>query len=123
MDWTFSTVEGADEVVSDVLDIYGYLLFCCPIFAAIPGLIFKSITKHTGSKLKGDMYGLIIIMIFTCVAGTIGSGQMCYQVNSVEDQTNAIAFALNLSMFKTIVYSTPTLVSNSLHCQIYKTLF
>ena len=47
----------------------------------------------------------------TCVAGTVCSAQMCFQVEDLEDQRNAIAFAVNLSVYKTIVYSTPTVVS------------
>ena len=62
MDWTFSQVPNADQLVSDLLDFYGYLLFFCPVIAAIPGIIFKIGSKVTGSELKGNLYGLIIIM-------------------------------------------------------------
>lgn len=62
MDWTFSPVPNAEQLVSDLLDFYGYLLFFCPVIAAIPGIIFKIGSKVTGSELKGNLYGLIIIM-------------------------------------------------------------
>ena len=62
MDWTFPTATDDDKVVSDILNIYGFLLFCSPVIGAIPGAIFKIGENFTGSKLKGDIMGLIVLM-------------------------------------------------------------
>ena len=113
MDWTFSAVFGNNELVSDLLEFYGYLLFLSPLVAAIPGLIFKAGEKFTGSKAKGDLYGLIIIMAFSCVAGCISSGQMCHQAKSLDDTANAIAFVIIFFVYKTVHYGTPAVVSRS----------
>lgn len=63
MDWTYSTTPGADNFVSDLLDFYGYLIYLSPLIAFLPGVIFKIISNLTGSKFKGDFYGLVTIMI------------------------------------------------------------
>ena len=62
MEWTFSGVENSEETVSTYLEFYGYIGFLAPVFAALPGILFKVISKVTQDKFKGDFYGLIIIL-------------------------------------------------------------
>jgi len=63
MDWSFSKVPEVDQLeaefyVSGLLNLYGYLLFLSPLVAGIPAILFKTISKYTGSKFKGDFGGL-----------------------------------------------------------------
>jgi len=118
LDWTYSDVPESDEseadtYVSNLLDFYGYLLYFSPLIAAIPGLIFKMITHFTGSKFKGDFWGLVIIMAYTAISCAVCSAQMCYQAEDVDDKANSIAFVMIFSITKTVLYATPGVVSQS----------
>ena len=84
MDWTYSAVTDSaqsevETYVSNILDFYGYLLYASPLFAALPSLIFKIISSSTGSKFKGDFWGLVIISTYSCLSLALNSFQMCYQ--------------------------------------------
>ena len=111
MDWTYSPAPNSTEKVSDLLDVYGYLLFASPLFAAIPGFLIQLCTFLGGSRLKGNIYGLAILVAFVAAGLCICSGQMIYRVNDITDDANTIVFITLFSICKTILYATPGLVS------------
>lgn len=70
IDWTYSEANVDPKFVSDVLDIYGYLIFLAPLVAVLPGMVFGTAERCTGSKQKGDLFGLIILYCSVCIGCT-----------------------------------------------------
>ena len=53
MEWTYSNVPDSDGLVSDQLDIYGYLYLASPLVAFVPGIlsfILLKLTRKLGFK-------------------------------------------------------------------------
>jgi len=110
LDWTYADVALSEDLQSQYLDLYGYLLYMSPLFATLPATTFKVCSYLTGSKQKGDFYGIFIAMGFNIALGLVYSGQMCYQAESIEDTTNTIALIALYSIVKSIHYAIPGVV-------------
>ena len=89
LQWTYAYSENATSVeieshVSQILDIFGYLIFASPLFALLPELIvliLLSIQPKLKEKFNRDKLLTVILMGFICLSGVILSGQMMYRVN------------------------------------------
>merc|ERR1712130_621650 len=105
IEWAFMAADDARNSVSNLLNLYGYLTFGGPLWAALIGSVFPIATKMTGSKLKGDFFGVVTLMCFSWLLVVVVSIQMCFQADSTASSPAAMVFFVPL--LRSAFYSFP----------------
>lgn len=107
MEWTYSTVPDSKDLISQQLDIYGYLYLASPLIGAVPGILSVLIEKLTKSAFSAKFYTLLILMTLATTINIISSLQMCHQAEGFDDTGNTITFMVLFTLVKTWFFATP----------------
>ena len=116
LEWSFDKCPDKSVIVSNLMNIFGIILFLSVLISPLPGLVVSIIRKYFEcSQDESEKHGLNFMLFFSVFLNVSLSLQMCI----TGSYWNAILIFLEFAILRTIFFVTRSMVSFSLKFKSY----